>query len=108
VWERELDEQENTLLAREQSVVEAERALGRARMECDAIHDQAGATQQHLAVSWRQCLRLFLPALAPSLAPWMATLGEASQLLLEVGRSWDALVFTGALGSAGQRIEMSQ
>jgi hypothetical protein len=104
VWERELDEQENTLLAREQSVVEAERALGRARMECDAIHDQAGATQQHLAVSWRQCLRLFLPALAP----WMATLGEASQLLLEVGRSWDALVFTGALGSAGQRIEMSQ
>jgi hypothetical protein len=38
--ERELPEWESTLLAREHSVVEGEHALGRARMEYDAIHDQ--------------------------------------------------------------------
>jgi hypothetical protein len=39
VQERELDEQENALVARENNVVEAEHALGRAHMECDAAHD---------------------------------------------------------------------
>jgi hypothetical protein len=42
VRERRLDEWENTLLAREHGVVEAERVLGRARMECDANHDCPG------------------------------------------------------------------
>jgi hypothetical protein len=40
VRERGLDEREDTLLAREHGVVEAECALGRACMECDVIHDQ--------------------------------------------------------------------
>jgi hypothetical protein len=39
-WERELSEWESTLLARERGVVEGECALGQARMEYDAIHDQ--------------------------------------------------------------------
>jgi hypothetical protein len=30
-------------MARENDMVEAEYALGRARMECDATHDRAGA-----------------------------------------------------------------
>jgi hypothetical protein len=42
-WERELFEQESTLLARECGVVEGERALGWARMECDAIHIQVAS-----------------------------------------------------------------
>jgi hypothetical protein len=46
VQERELDERENTLLAKEHDVVEVERALRRARMECDAVHDRARAIQQ--------------------------------------------------------------
>jgi hypothetical protein len=46
VQERELDKWENALLAREHGVVEAERALGRVRMECNAVNDQAGAIQQ--------------------------------------------------------------
>jgi hypothetical protein len=46
VRERESDEQENAFLAREHDVVEAECALGRMRMECGAVHDQAGAVQQ--------------------------------------------------------------
>jgi hypothetical protein len=46
VRERELDERENALLAKEHDVVEVERALRRARMECDAVHDQARAIQQ--------------------------------------------------------------
>jgi hypothetical protein len=37
--ERELDERENALLTKEHCVVVAERALRRARMECDAAHD---------------------------------------------------------------------
>jgi hypothetical protein len=37
--ERELDERENTLLTREHGVVETERTLRRARMECDTVHD---------------------------------------------------------------------
>jgi hypothetical protein len=37
--ERELDEWENTLLTREHGVVETERTLRRARMECDTVHD---------------------------------------------------------------------
>jgi hypothetical protein len=41
VRERRLDEWENALLAREHGMVEARRVLGRARMECDANHDQA-------------------------------------------------------------------
>jgi hypothetical protein len=36
---------ENALVAREHGMVEAEHALGRARMECDAIHDRAGGIQ---------------------------------------------------------------
>jgi hypothetical protein len=36
--ERELDEQENALMARENGVVEAECALGKMRMACDATH----------------------------------------------------------------------
>jgi hypothetical protein len=32
-WETELDERENILMARENDMVEAEHALGRARME---------------------------------------------------------------------------
>jgi hypothetical protein len=39
VRERELDERENALMARENDVVAAKRALGRARIECDAEHD---------------------------------------------------------------------
>jgi hypothetical protein len=39
-WERELSEQESTLLARERGVVEGGRALRRARVECDTIHNQ--------------------------------------------------------------------
>jgi hypothetical protein len=46
VRERELDEWENALVARENGVVAAERALGRARMECDAEHDRVKAVQQ--------------------------------------------------------------
>jgi hypothetical protein len=45
VRERELDEWENALLAREQGVVEAEHALRKARMECNAIHERAWAIQ---------------------------------------------------------------
>jgi hypothetical protein len=45
VWERELDERENTLMAIKHGVVEAERALGRACLECDAILDRVGAVQ---------------------------------------------------------------
>jgi hypothetical protein len=37
--ERELSEQESSLLAREHGVVEGERALGRAHLECNAIHN---------------------------------------------------------------------
>jgi hypothetical protein len=33
-------------MARENDMVEAEHALGRARMECDATHDWAGAIKQ--------------------------------------------------------------
>jgi hypothetical protein len=39
VRERELSEWESALLARESGVVEGERDLRRACMECDAIHD---------------------------------------------------------------------
>jgi hypothetical protein len=39
--ERGLDERENTILAREHGVVEAERSLRRANVECDAVHDLA-------------------------------------------------------------------
>jgi hypothetical protein len=46
VRERELDEQENALLAREHDMVEAERALGRAHMECATIHDWVRDAQQ--------------------------------------------------------------
>jgi hypothetical protein len=42
-WERELSKRESTLLAREHGVVEGKRALGRAVMECDAIHDQVAS-----------------------------------------------------------------
>jgi cytochrome b561 len=35
--------------------------------------------------SWRHCLLLFLSALAPSLAPWTATSGDASPLLIRAG-----------------------
>jgi hypothetical protein len=38
-WERELDLWEDALLTREHGVVEANHALERARMECDAAHD---------------------------------------------------------------------
>jgi hypothetical protein len=44
--ERELHDQERALVARENGVVEAEHALGRARMECDAVHDQPMIIQQ--------------------------------------------------------------
>jgi ubiquitin C-terminal hydrolase len=40
VRERGLDEWEDALLAKEHGVVEAKRALRRARMECDVVHDQ--------------------------------------------------------------------
>jgi hypothetical protein len=40
VWEKELNEQENTLVATEDDVGVAELALGRAHMECDAEHDR--------------------------------------------------------------------
>jgi hypothetical protein len=45
VQEKALHEWENTRLAREHGIVEAEHALRGACMECDAIHDQARATQ---------------------------------------------------------------
>jgi hypothetical protein len=38
---RELDERENPLQTRDRGMVEAERTLGRARMECDTAHDRA-------------------------------------------------------------------
>jgi hypothetical protein len=44
-WERELSERESALLARERGVVEGERALGRAHMECDATHDQVASVR---------------------------------------------------------------
>jgi hypothetical protein len=44
-WERELSKRESTLLAREHGVVEGKRALGRAVMECDAIHDQVASVR---------------------------------------------------------------
>jgi hypothetical protein len=40
VQEKELNEQGNTLMAMEDDVGAAERALGRAHMECDAEHDR--------------------------------------------------------------------
>jgi hypothetical protein len=39
VQERGLDKWEDALLAKEHGVVEAERALDRVRVECDALHD---------------------------------------------------------------------
>jgi hypothetical protein len=45
VRERELSEWESALLARESGVVEGERDLRRAHMECDAIHDQVAYVQ---------------------------------------------------------------
>jgi hypothetical protein len=39
VQEKELDERQNNLVAREDDVVVAERALGRVRMVCNAKHD---------------------------------------------------------------------
>jgi hypothetical protein len=44
--EKELDHREKLLLNREHDMVEAKRALGRARMECDSAHDQTGAVWQ--------------------------------------------------------------
>jgi hypothetical protein len=41
VQERGLDEQENALLSREHGMVVVERALGRVRMDCNAVHDPA-------------------------------------------------------------------
>jgi hypothetical protein len=41
VWERGLDEREDAFLVREHGMVEAECALGRACMKCDAVHDHA-------------------------------------------------------------------
>jgi hypothetical protein len=38
-----------------------------------------------VAVSWRRCLRLFLPPLAPSLTSWVMTLGDAPLMLLRTG-----------------------
>jgi hypothetical protein len=46
VQERELDEWENALKARENGVVAIEHALGRAHMEYDAEHDRVMAIQQ--------------------------------------------------------------
>jgi hypothetical protein len=43
--ERELDEWENALVDRENGMVAAKRALGRARMACDAEHDRVKAVQ---------------------------------------------------------------
>jgi hypothetical protein len=61
VRERELDEWENALLAREHGMVEEERPLGRARIECDAKHDRTGAIQQdyrakvHTSIASQRC-----------------------------------------------------
>jgi hypothetical protein len=46
VRERELDERENVLVAREHSMVEVDCALWRARTECDAIHDWVGSSNR--------------------------------------------------------------
>jgi hypothetical protein len=46
VQEKELNKWENNLLAREDDVMAAERALGRARMECNAERDWVEAVQQ--------------------------------------------------------------
>jgi hypothetical protein len=43
VWERGLASRENDLMAREGDQVATERALGRARMECDVERDRAEA-----------------------------------------------------------------
>jgi hypothetical protein len=45
VREKELNKRENTLMAREDDVVAAERALGRTRMECDAERDWVKAVR---------------------------------------------------------------
>jgi hypothetical protein len=45
-WVRELDERENTLLTKEHGMLQAEHALGRARMQCDSPHDRARAIKQ--------------------------------------------------------------
>jgi hypothetical protein len=46
VRERELDERENVLVAREHSMVEVDCALWRERTECDAIHDWVGSSNR--------------------------------------------------------------
>jgi hypothetical protein len=46
VWERELDNRENALIAREDDLAAIECTLGRARMECDAECDQAEAIRR--------------------------------------------------------------
>jgi hypothetical protein len=45
VWEKELNNQENALVAREDNVVAVKHALGRARMECDAKRERVEAVR---------------------------------------------------------------
>jgi hypothetical protein len=51
VRERELDKRESALMARENDMVAAKRALGRAHMECDVEHDWVKAVQQDYRAS---------------------------------------------------------
>jgi hypothetical protein len=46
VRERELDSQENAFMSREDDLVVTERALGRARMECDAKCERVEVVRQ--------------------------------------------------------------
>jgi hypothetical protein len=43
--QREMSEREGALFSREHGVVDGECALGRAHMECDAIHDQSQSSE---------------------------------------------------------------
>jgi hypothetical protein len=50
VRERGLNKQESALVAREDDVVDVERALERACMECDVEHDQVEASDRTIVV----------------------------------------------------------
>jgi hypothetical protein len=53
VRERELDSQENALMAREDNLVATERTLGRACMECDTECDRVEAVRQDYQAKMR-------------------------------------------------------
>jgi hypothetical protein len=62
VQERELGSRENALIAWEDDLAATERALGRARMECDAECDRAEAVQWDYRARMRASTVGFTPA----------------------------------------------